>query len=226
MAVSDVNVGFVLTPEGRGRIARILDDLSAALPQASAVLIDRAGRIVEVARRPMGVKLEEIAALAAGVFASTHALAFSMQEAEFTLEFEHENDQEVLVWPVGERALLVVLVKGLDGADKLEEKMEGLLGKELAVVVAQAKEPPRTVPPPRIEASPMPPELAAKLQELTLYVMRLQAVHAARFTPDLNAKMLRAREDIMRAVSREEWEHAEENVFSTMLMLKTALPTA
>src|SRR6185436_1007569 len=126
MAVSDVNVGFVLSPEGRGRVVRILDDLAASLPQASAVLIDRAGRIVDVARKPLGVKLEELATLAAGVFASSAALGTSMGEEAFTLEFEHDNEQEVLVWPVGVRALLVVLVKGLDGAAKVEERMDGL----------------------------------------------------------------------------------------------------
>jgi predicted regulator of Ras-like GTPase activity (Roadblock/LC7/MglB family) len=224
MAVSDVNVGFILTPEGKGRVVRILDDLAAALPSASAVLIDRAGRIVEVARRPLGVKLDELAALAAGVFASSNALGQSMGEAAFTLEFEHENDQEVLVWPVGERALLVMLVKGLDGAEKLEERMEGLMGKELATVVGMAQEPPRSIPPPRVEAAAMPPSLAERIRELTLLVMGLQAAHAAKFTPDVHLKMLRFREDITRSVGREDWEHAEEHAYAALLWLKTNLP--
>jgi predicted regulator of Ras-like GTPase activity (Roadblock/LC7/MglB family) len=224
MAVSDVNVGFVLSPEGRGRVIRMLDELAAALPSASAVLIDRAGRIVEVARRPPGIRLEELAALAAGVFASSNALGQSMGEASFTLEFEHENDQEVLVWPVGERALLVVLVKGLDGAEKLEEKMESVMGKELATVVALAQEPPRSIPPPRVEASAMPPSLSEQIRELTLLVMTLQAAHPAKFTPEVHVKMLRFREDLTRSVGREDWDHAGEYASAALLWLKTNLP--
>jgi len=224
VAVSDVNVGFVLSPEGKGRVVRILDELAAALPSASAVLIDRAGRIVEIARRPVGIKLEELAALAAGVFASSNALGQSMGEPAFTLEFEHENDQEVLVWPVGERALLVMLVKGLDGAEKLEERMDCITGKELAAVVALAQEPPRSVPPPRVEAAAMPASLAEKIRELTLLVMGLQAAHAAKFTPEVHVKMLRFREDITRSVGREDWEHAGEHVDGALLWLKNTLP--
>lgn len=224
MAVSDVNVGFVLSPEGKGRVVRILDELAAALPSASAVLIDRAGRIVEVARKPLGVKLNEIAALAAGVFASSQALGQSMGEQTFTLEFEHENDQEVLVWPAGDRALLVVLVKGLDGAEKLEERMEGLTGKELVAAVAQAAEPPRTVPPPRVEASAMPPDLAAQIRELMLLVMGLQAAHAAKFTPEVRAKLLRFREDITRLAGREDWGQAGLQASAALQWLKTSMP--
>jgi predicted regulator of Ras-like GTPase activity (Roadblock/LC7/MglB family) len=179
---------------------------------------------VEVARKPLGVKLNEIAALAAGVFASSQALGQSMGEPTFTLEFEHENDQEVLVWPAGDRALLVVLVKGLDGAEKLEERMEGLTGKELVAAVAQAAEPPRTVPPPRVETSAMPPGLAAQIRELMLLVMALQAAHAAKFTPEVTAKLLRYREDITRSVGRELWDHAAEQAAAALLWLKTAMP--
>ncbi len=126
--------------------------------------------------------------------------------------------------PVDERGWFVGLVKGLDGAEKLEERMDGLTGKELAAVVAQAQEPPRTVPPPRVEAAAMPAALAEQIRELTLLVMSLQGAHAAKFTPEVATQMLRFREDITRAVGREDWEHAGEFAYAALLWLKTNLP--
>ncbi|MEK7766557.1 MAG: roadblock/LC7 domain-containing protein, partial [bacterium] len=146
---ADANIGFTLTGDGRTRLVRVLDAFAAALPSASAILIDKAGRIVEIARKPLGVKLEAIAALASACHASTHELAHAMKEDEFALLFENEDEQQVYVWPVADRALLVILVKGAAAVDALEQHMDGALGKELIAVIAGARDTLQAVPPPR-----------------------------------------------------------------------------
>jgi len=45
---ADSNVAFTVSQEARIRLIRCLDALAAALPQASAFLLDRAGRFVDV----------------------------------------------------------------------------------------------------------------------------------------------------------------------------------
>lgn len=206
---ADANVGFTLTAEGRTRLIRVLDALATALPQASAVLIDLAGRIVEIARKPLGVKLEAIAALASACHASTHELAGSLGEEEFALLFENEDDQQVYVWPVADRALLVVLVKGATaGVELLEQQMEGAPGKELEAVVTSARAPLQAVPPPRIAPPTVPASVGHQVQGLVFTIMELQGSHPKAFTPEVSARLLRSREEVVQAMSRHDWDKA------------------
>ncbi|MEK7474984.1 MAG: hypothetical protein AAB152_05040 [Candidatus Coatesbacteria bacterium] len=224
MAIGDANVGFTLTPQGRMRLIRLLDTFAEQLPQASAFLTDLAGRIVEIARKPVGVKLEEISALAAGCYASTHQLAGAFQEKNFALAFQHEDDRQVLVWPVGERALLVVLLRGVSALEDLEEKMEGPLGADLAAVVQEAREPLQSVPPPRIEPAEVPPEVRALERALTELIMDLQAKHPTGFTPEVSSRLLHAREDLARAIAGGDWPRAGELCASTRAWLGQVFP--
>lgn len=224
MALADANVGFTLTPQGRQRLIRLLDTFADQLPQASAFLVDLAGRIVEIARKPVGVKLEEISALAAGCYASTEKLAGSFQEQHFALAFQHEDDRQVLVWPVGERALLVVLLRGVAALEQLEEKMDGPLGADLAAVVQEAREPLQAVPPPRIEPAEVPAAVHERERMLTNLVMDLQAKRPAEFTPPVIAKLLHAREDLARAVSECDWDLASGICNSTIAWLSSTFP--
>lgn len=224
MAIGDANVGFTLTPQGRTRLIRLLDTFAEQLPQASAFLTDLAGRIVEIARKPIGVKLEEISALAAGCYASTHQLAGSFQEKNFALAFEHEDERQVLVWPVGERALLVVMLRGVSALEQLEEKMEGPLGADLASVVQEAREPLKSVPPPRIEPAEVPPEVREQERQLNELVMGLQGRQPAGFTPEVTAKILHAREDLARAIGSGDWAKAGQICASTGTWLSGAFP--
>ena len=182
----DANVGLILSQPQRMQVARTLDGLVEGLAQSSSVLIDRAGRIVEIARKPFGVNLPAISALAAGCYATTHELATAMGEAEYSLLFQHENDQQVYIWPVGERALLVVLLKGAQsgGVGTLEERLNGALGTDLAGVVKDAREPLKTVPPPRIIAPDIPVELKQRTRALTGLIMDLQSKRPKDFTPE------------------------------------------
>jgi predicted regulator of Ras-like GTPase activity (Roadblock/LC7/MglB family) len=225
MPAPDSNIGFTLTPQGRSQLIRVLDFLSEALPQATAILIDRAGRIVDVARRPIGgVNLEAISALAAGCYASTRELGKTMADEEFSLLFEHEDDQQMYVWPVSDRALLVMLLKGSAAVDQLEERMEGKLGAELNAVVNEGRAPLQAVPPPRVSPLEVPADLTKKMSALTVLIMDLQAKRAAELTGEINARLLKARDDLGRALGMQNWEMAGEICESTKKWLASAFP--
>jgi hypothetical protein len=209
---SDANVGFLLTQSQRVQVARALDGLVDGLAQSSSVLIDRAGRVVEIARKPFGVPLPAISALAAGCFATTRELARVLGEEDPALLFQHESDQQVYIWPVAERALLVVLLKGTvaSGVVTLEERLNGALGKDLVSTVQAAQEPPRVVPPPKVSPPEIPPEVRQRTRALTALIMDLQASRPNDFTPEINAGLLRARESLVQALSRRDWRKAWE----------------
>ncbi len=208
----DTNVGFVLTQAQRMQIARSLDGMVDGLAQSSSVLIDRAGRIVEIARKPFGVNLPAISALAAGCYATTSELAKATGDENFSLLFQHENDQQVYIWPVGDRALVVVLLKGASatGVDTLEARFAGPAGTELTRTIAEAQEPPRKVPPPRVTPPEVPVELRQRTRALTGLIMDLQSRRPQDFTPEINAGLLRSRESLIQSMSKRDWRKAWE----------------
>lgn len=206
--LGDANIGFTLTPEGRTRLIRALDSLTQAIPQSIALLIDLAGRIVDVPKRPPGVNLEAISALAAGCHASTTELAVTMGEKSYALLFEHGDDRQVYVWPVGERGLLVVLLKGSATVEQLEAYMEGKLGVELESLVKDAREPLKSVPPPRIEPAEGPAAIEEKVRSLNAFIMDIQANKPGTLTGDRGKRLLRAREDLVQAMSHGNWDKA------------------
>ncbi len=218
---ADANVGFTLTPEGRTRLMGVMDRLAGDEPQAAAVLTDLAGRIVEIARKPLGVKLEEIAALAAGTFASSQQLAVAMEEGSFALAFLHDDDRQVAVWPIANRALLVVLLRGSTGFAGLEARMDGPLGKELAAVIESAREPLKSVPPPRVAAAEIPGPVAAQMRMLTERIMTLQGKFATGFPPEVQARLLKAREDLGIAIGALDWPGATRLLAETTRWLMT-----
>jgi predicted regulator of Ras-like GTPase activity (Roadblock/LC7/MglB family) len=218
--VGDANIGFTLTPEGRSRLIHVLDGFAAALPSASAILIDKAGRIVEIARKPVGVNLEAISALAAGCHASNHELAKAIGEEDFSFLFEHTDDRQVYVWPVADRGLLVVLLKGYAGAEQLEKMMDEKMGKDLEAVLTGAREPLRSVPPPRVDPSDVPPELGSKMKALTMLILDVQARKSAAFNEATRARLLKDREDLVQAMSRRDWVRAGGLIESTTAWIR------
>jgi len=218
---ADSNVAFTVSPEARIRLIRCLDALAAALPQASAFLIDRAGRIVDVPRKPPGVDLEAISALAAGCHASTQELAESLGDKGFALLFEHGDDRQIYVWPVLGRALLVVLMKGVSGVEQLEQQMEGPLGKELEAVVRDARDPIQTVAAPRIEPNSVPPEITAKVRALNALVAEMQAKNPVLLSGENGVRLLRAREVMVQTASRQDWERTSSICDQTTAWLNT-----
>ena len=205
MAIGDANVGFTLTPESRSRLIRSLDALAQVIPQSAAFLIDMAGRIVDVPRKPPGVNIEAVSALAAGCHASTNELAGSMSEKGFALLFEHGDDRQVYVWPVADRALLIVLLRGAAAVEQFEAQMEGKLGQEIEAVVKEGREPLQAVPPPRIEPAKVPPDLDEKVRQLNALVMELQGKKPTAFLGESGRRLLKSREDLVQTMSREDW---------------------
>ncbi len=207
---ADANFGFLLSPPQRQQVARLLDGMVDGLASSSGVLTDRAGRIVEIARKPVGVQLPAISALAAGCFATTHELAKELGEDEYALLFQHENDQQVYIWPVADRALLVVMLRGAAAVETLEGRLNGTMGQELAGVVSAAREPVKAVPPPRITPPELPAELRQRTRALTALIMDLQAKRPKDFTAEVNAGLLRSRESLVQSLSKRDWRKAWE----------------
>ena len=217
--IGDANIGFTLTPDGRTRLIRALDSLTQAIPQSVAVLIDLAGRIVDVPKRPPGVNLEAISALAAGCHASTTELAVTMGEKAYALLFEHGDDRQVYVRPVGERALLIVLLKGAASVELLETHMEGKLGTDIDAVVKEAREPMKTVPPPRIEPAEGPSIIEEKVRTLNAFIMDIQTNKPAALAGERNKRLLKAREELVQAMSHGFWDKASEICDETRVWL-------
>jgi predicted regulator of Ras-like GTPase activity (Roadblock/LC7/MglB family) len=206
----DTNVGFIFTQNQRIQVGRLLDGFVDGLAQSSSVLIDRAGRIAEIARKPVGVNLHAVSALAAGCFATTHELAAEMGEAEYSLLFQHENEQQVYIWPVADRALLVVILRGLAGVQTLEARLTGAMGADLLRVVMDAQAPVQAVPPPRVTPPEVPVEVRHRTRALTALIMDLQTKRPADFTPDVTSGLLRSREQLVQALSKRDWRKAWE----------------
>lgn len=221
---ADANIGFTLTPDGRARLLGILDRLVGDQPQASAVLTDLAGRIVEIARKPLGVKLDEIAALAAGTHASSQQLAVAMEEGEFALVFLHDDDRQVAVWPLAGRALLVAILRGTASTGEFEHRMDGALGRELVAVLEAAREPLKSVPPPRVTAAEIPAPVAAQMRMLTERIMTLQAGFPAGFPPEIQARLVKSRDDLGRTIGALDWPGATKLLAETGRWLMTVTP--
>lgn len=204
----DSNVGFVLEAPQKARIKELMDGLLEGLPQGYSVLIDRAGRIVETAKEPAGVTLEALSALSAGCYATTLELAKVMGEEDYSLLFRQEDDHQVYIWPVANRALLVALLATAKSVEMLEENLGGAMGRELIGLVREAKMPERTVPPPRIVPSEVPFEVRSRMHALTALIMDLQAKKPEAFTEEVKKVLLRVREELIRTIAASDWRRA------------------
>jgi len=219
----DTNVGFTLTMTQRQQVGRTLESLVDGLPRGSSVLIDRAGHIVEVARKPTGVDLPAISALAAGCFATTHELASAMGEDEYSLLFQHENDDQVFVTPVVDRALLVVIMRGAQSVEAMEQRLGTGIKSTLDSVIGGAAAPPRNVPPPRIVPMEVPNEVRQRMRALTGLIMDLQAKRPKDFTNEINRGLLVSREQLVQTLSRRDWRKAWELIEGTRQWLLNAM---
>jgi hypothetical protein len=209
---ADANVGFTLASEDRLRLVRALDRIAEDLPEGCSFLIDLAGRIVDVARRPTGVTLEPIAALAAGVHASTVELAGAMEEREFRLVFEREDDRTVVVWPVAGRALLVAMLRSPDALRLLEARMKSPAGIEVEALIRSAREPMQVVPPPRVVPYDAPEEIKERMRGFSKAVLDAQARHGGELPPELAVPVLKARDELIRALEGRDWERAGKTI--------------
>ncbi len=205
MTSPDTNVGFVLDSAQQTRVAGLMERILDELPQGYSVLIDRAGRIVNVCHEPVGVQLEALSALSAGCYATTNELAKVMGEEEYSLLFRQEDDNQVYVWPVADRALLVVLLKTSRGVEMLEERLGGPMGRELVAMVRTAKLPDRPTPPPRIVIEEIPYEVRTRTRNLTALITSLQTRMPEKFNDEIKRVLLKAREEIIKSITAQDW---------------------
>ena len=219
----DSNVAFTLTQNQRGHVMRALASAVAGMPAASAILIDHAGRIVEEASRPTGVNLPAISALAAGCYATTHELAKTVGQPEYTLLFQHDNGQQVYIWPVADRALLVALLNNPQYVPELERRLAGDTGKELTAVIAGAQEPEKRVPPPKVTLTEIPPDVRRHTRDLATLLMDLQNRSGGAFSSETSRYLLSSRDELVRALGRSDWKMAIDICVATRTWLSRNL---
>jgi len=171
----------------------------------------------------MGVDLPAISALAAGCFATTHELAAAMGENEYSLLFQHENNEQVYITPVVDRALLVVITHGTQSVEAMEQRLGTGIKSTLDSIIEGAAEPPRGVPPPRVVPMEVPNEVRQRLRALTGLIMDLQAKRPRDFTAEINRGLLISREQLVQTLSRRDWRKAWELIEGTRQWLLNAM---
>ena len=203
---SDSNTAFTLTQIQRQQVIRAMTACVDEIPTASAMLIDHAGRVVEESSRPTGVNMQAISALAAGCYATTHELAKTVGQPEYSLLFQHDNGQQVYIWPVADRALLVALLKSAVHVPILEKKLAGEAGAELSAVITAAQAPEKRVPPPKVVLTDMPEEVRTHTRTLATLLADLQARSGGTFTPETARYLLQSRDELVRSLGRGDWK--------------------
>jgi predicted regulator of Ras-like GTPase activity (Roadblock/LC7/MglB family) len=119
-------------------LARFLDDSGAT----AALLIDRSGQPLVTVGPSRTLDTVSIAALAAGAFSSTGALARLLGETEFSVLFHEGAKENIHVSTVDEQAILLVIFN-----DQTTVGMVRLFAKEtsreVAAILAEARTRPR-----------------------------------------------------------------------------------
>lgn len=111
LELSDGNVNLLIGDAELAALQKALDGLTAQDGISCVLLIDTAGKIVSTAGAAGQLDTATIAALAAGDYATTRALARRVGEKEFSLVFQRDKQLNAYLHAVSEEALLVVLFK-------------------------------------------------------------------------------------------------------------------
>ena len=109
LELSDGNVNLLLGDAELAALQRAVDGLTAQDGISCVLLIDTAGKIVTVSGHAGQLDTATIAALAAGDYATTRALARRVGEKDFSLVFQRDHQLNAYLHAVSEEALLVVL---------------------------------------------------------------------------------------------------------------------
>lgn len=100
---------LVFYEEDVGRIDAVLEEFLAASQARAALLIDSEGHPVTKKGMTSSFDSDSLAALVAGSFASTQALAKVLGESEFSVIFHQGTNENIQISMVAERALLVII---------------------------------------------------------------------------------------------------------------------
>lgn len=132
--ISDGNVNVVIGPEQQAAFQRTLKELTGKEGVACVLLIDTAGKIIAGAGSLGRLEAATVAALAAGDFATTRALAHRVGEKDFSLVFQRDRELNVYLQAVTEEAILVLLFEqgqGLGPVRMLVRQAQGELKRTL-----------------------------------------------------------------------------------------------
>lgn len=109
LELTDGNVNLLIGDEELAALRVALDGLTAQEGLATALLIDSAGKIIAASGSTGHLDTSTIAALAAGDYATTRALARRVGERSFSLVFQRDRNLNACLQAVNDEALLVVL---------------------------------------------------------------------------------------------------------------------
>jgi len=209
MIDSDGNVSLVLNDAQRSEVGRVLERVVGPAGDGFGLLVDRAGRMVEVANRPAGVALPAIASLAAGCFTATHMLAGEMGEDSRALRFHTGDAGRIYVRALETRALLVGVTKGPQELAQLVDRLDGPAGQRLLALVRGGGSPPAPGAP-RLKAPAIPSDVRRQTRALTAFIMDVQATRAEDLGPEAHGMLLRGRDELVRTLSAERWGEAKD----------------
>jgi len=132
--LSDGNVNLLIGPDQQAAFQRSLEGLTAKEGVACVLLIDTAGKIIATAGGLGRLDTATVAALAAGDFATTRALARRVGERDFSLVFQRERELNAYLQAVSEESILVVVfdqAQGLASVRVLVRQVQADLRKTL-----------------------------------------------------------------------------------------------
>jgi len=166
--ISDGNVNVLIGPDQQAAFQRTLKELTGKEGVACVLLIDTAGKIIAGEGSLGRLEVATVAALAAGDFATTRALAHRVGEKDFSLVFQRDRELNVYLQAVTEEAILVLLFEqgqGLGPVRMLVRQAQGELKRTLdectrAVVGPEALQETVGITPAAPAESPATPEVS------------------------------------------------------------------
>jgi predicted regulator of Ras-like GTPase activity (Roadblock/LC7/MglB family) len=100
---------FVLYKEDIDRINKILSHLITESASAYVLLINKDGNLISQVGFSPNINVTSLAALAAGSFASTKAIATLIGETEFSVMFHQGDNQNIHISLVDEDVIMVLI---------------------------------------------------------------------------------------------------------------------
>jgi len=105
----DYPVNYIIYEEDQLQIDLVLRDLLRESNAKTAILIDQGGFVFAQQGFSQNINVESLAALAAGSFAATKALAELIGEEEFAVLFHQGKRDNIHLSLIGENNILVIL---------------------------------------------------------------------------------------------------------------------
>lgn len=115
-----------------------LDELLRQSEATAALLIDKGGPLICERGATAGLDTTTMAALAAGSFAATEAIAGLVGESNFNSIYQQGDHQSLLVGNVGENLLLIVIFKAAQSVGAVKY-FSAVAHKQIALQLQKAR---------------------------------------------------------------------------------------